>query len=800
MSGIRYALRTLIRDRGFSVVAILIIGLGIGANTAIFSVVNTLLLRPLPFHEPEHLVWVANTGVGGLSAETSRASNLRDYRTMNRSFEDLTAYFAFYDYQSFTLTGDGEPERLVGVGVAQDFLDVLGIQPEIGRNFVDEECVWNGRAAVLLTHGFWSRRFGEDPGIVGRSITINDKPTAVVGVLPASFDFSSVFTPGSSIDFLNPFPICDETDRWGNTLAIMGRLAPGVTIEQAQAELDLINRQLKEADPERWGLGAVVTDLEERITGRFRPALLVLACAVGVVLLIACTNLSNLLLARGASRRKEIAVRSALGAGRARLIRQMLTESLLLSGCGALVGVLIAYAVTRAVATTSAVSIPLLQAVAIDGTTLLFTLIVAVSTGLLFGIVPALQISGTHDYSPLNESSRGSSEGRSRKWLREVLVVSEVALACVLLVGAGLLLRSFLTVMDVDLGFQPAGTAAWRIEVGQRYPDFNEKNGFYERLLRRVEAVPGVESVGLTDTLPLGRNRSWSVGAKGEVYREGEYPNAFPRIVDSGYLETMRIPLIAGRHFTQHDTRDRENVMIINEAMAGRLWPDRDPIGQAAMIGDSEWRVVGVVANVRPSSLEEEAGLEMYMPIRQQSDWGSMELAVRTNLPTESVAPGVRAALRTVDPALPTSDYQTLDQIVDRSVSPRRFILLLIGAFSVTALLLASIGIYGVISYSVSQQTQEIGIRMAMGASAVQVQGRIVMKTLILASAGILVGMVGAFMVSRLMASQLYGIGPTDPLTFVAITLLLALISVLAGHLPARRASRIDPMSVLRSA
>jgi len=373
-----------------------------------------------------------------------------------------------------------------------------------------------------------------------------------------------------------------------------------------------------------------------------------------------------------------------------------------------------------------------------------------------------------------------------------------VALASVLLVGAGLLLRSFLTVLDVDLGFQPGGTAVWRIETGQRYPDFAERIAFYERLVRSVEAVPGVEAVGLTDALPLGRNRAWGIRAKGEVYQEGQNPNAFPRLVDNGYIRTMQIPLIAGRDFTPHDTTDVEDVMIVNEAMARRLWPGRDPIGQTVLIGRGEWRVVGVVSNVRHSSLEEEAGLEMYLPIRQQSDWRSLELVIRTNLPPESLAPGVRGALRTIDPALPTSDFKTLGQMVDRAVSPRRFILLLLGAFALTAVLLASLGIYGVVSYSVNQRTQEIGIRMTLGASAAHLQMGVVARTLMLAAVGILMGLAGSFALSRLVASLLYGVSATDPATFVLMMILLILISALAGYLPARRASRIDPMSVLR--
>jgi predicted permease len=799
---VRYAFRTLGREPGFFAVAVLIVGLGIGATTAMFSVVNPILLQQLPFRDPERLVRVANTGTGGLSSVTSRASNLRDWRRLNESFEDLAGYFAFFDYGSYNLVGQGEPERLVGVGVTQNFLELLGVQPQLGRNFVDEECIWNGRPAALLTHSLWERRFASDPAIVGKSITLNNDPTTVVGVLPASFDFAGVFSPGSRIDMLTPFPVADETDRWGNTLAVIGRLKPGVTAGNAQAELDLINARLREQDPARWGLGAAVSGLQEHITGRFRQALLVLAGAVALVLLIACTNLSNLLLSRAASRRKEVAIRSALGAGRYRLIRQMLTESLVLSGCGAMLGIAIAFAVTRGVAATSAISIPLLHAVQVDSTALGFTLIVAVSTGLLFGIVPALQVSGADEHDALRDSTRGSSEGKGRSWIRGALVVSEVALACVLLVGAGLLLRSFLTLLDVDLGFQPEHAVAWRVDVGDRFADSGpgERVAFYERLVAAFKAVPGVESVGLTDTLPLGRNRGWGIRAKGVDYPEGS-PGAQPRMVDHGYIEAMRIPVIAGRSFNAFDTRESERVMVINEAAAQRLWPGQDPIGQIALVGNNtEWRIIGVVQNVRHSSLEEESGNEMYMNIRQQGDWGAIDAVIRTRLPVESLAPGIRAALRSLDSTLPASDFQTLGQIVDRAVSPRRFVLLLLVAFTAVALLLASLGIYGVVSYSVNQRTQEIGIRMALGASAGNVRWRVLRKTLALASIGVAIGAVGSFAMARLIGSLLYGVAPTDPLSFAAMMLVLTLVALVAGYLPARRASRIDPMSVLRSA
>jgi predicted permease len=795
---LKYTFRNLSRAPGFFFVAVTIVGLGIGATTAIFSVVNAVLLRPLPFHEPERLVWVANTEEGGgLSAVTSRTSNLRDWRRLNQSFESLTGYFAFYNYSSFTLGGNGDPERLVGVGVAQNFLDVLGVRPQLGRNFVDEECIWNGRGAVILSHGFWQRRYGGDPGIVGAPITLNDQPTTVVGVLPASFDFPSIFAPGSKVDFLNPFPISDETDQWGNTLAVIGRLAPGMSAEKAQADLELVNRQLQQADPARWGLGAEVTGLQQQITGRFRRALLVLACAVGVVLLIVCVNLSNLLLARASARTKEMAIRSALGASRTRLVRQLLTESLVLSGCGAVLGVAVAFGITRAVAGTRAFSIPLLQSVAVDGDALLFALGAALATGLLFGVVPALQASGAHQREALADSSRGSSETRARTWTREALVVAEVALACVLVVGAGLLLRSFVTLLNVDLGFRPDRVVAWRIEMGDR--DRDQRIAFLERLLESVRAVPGVESAGLTDSLPLGRNRTWGIGAKGVVYEEGEQPQAFPRMVSSGYIETMGIRLISGRHFTPRDSEDAERAVIVNETMARRLWPGRDPVVRGAQLS-GDWRVVGVVADVRHSSLEEEAGLEMYMPMKQQADWGSPDLVVRSKLKPESIVASVRATLRNVDPTLPTAEFRTLEGMVDRAVSPRRFIVLLLGYFALAALVLAAVGIYGVVSYSVSQQTHEIGIRMALGATAAEVQSRVVGRTLKLTALGMLAGSLGYFVVSRLLTPLLHGISATDPMTLVLTVVVLALIATLAGYLPALRASRTDPAIVLRSA
>ncbi len=797
----RYALRKIRREPGFFVFAALIIGLGVGANTAVYSVMSPLMLRPLPFAEPERLVWVALRSEGGMSAVTSRTSNLRDYRKLNRTFEALTGYFAFFEYGSYNLVGDGQPERLVGVGIAQNFLDVLGVRPLLGRGFVEEESVWNGRPAAILTHAFWTRRFNADPAMVGKSITLNGKPTVIVGVLPRSFDFASTFAPASRVDFLLPFPISDETDQWGNTLAMIGRLKPGVSIQTAQADFDAMTVRLKEADPARWGLGAVVSGLRDHIAGDFRTAMFLLVAAAGAVMLVACANLSNLLLARGRKRGKEMAVRSALGADRRRLLRQLTVESLILALCGGLVGVLLAFAVTRLVASSSAIRIPLLGAVSLDVGALLFTLLVTLVAGLLVGIAPVLQLSSGKEATAINDASRGSTEGKRSAAVREVLVVAEVALACVLLVGGGLLLRSFASVLDVKLGFQPHGTVAWRVDTERNFENREAAVAFYDRLIARIQAVPGVEGAGLTDTPPLGRNRGWGIRAKGVVYEEGQAPGAFPRMVDHRYLQVMQIPLVAGRHFTEHDDTKSGKVVIINETAAKRLFPGQDPIGKTVLISgpDVDWQVIGVVSDVRHQSLEQDSGLEMYLPLAQTPDFAGLSMMVRSRLPIASLVGGIRAALQDVDPAMPTGDYQTLDSVVDRAVSPRRFILVVLGTFAGTALLLAALGIYAVLSYSVSQRIPEIGIRMALGESAARVQRRVVGRTLLLAGTGIAIGAALSFVLSRLMQSLLYGVEPTDVPTFAGMAAILLLVSVLAAWLPARRASSTDPLMALRS-
>ena len=772
--------------------------IGVAAVTSVFSVMSPLMLRPLPFAQQERLVWVANAPSGGMSAMTSRSSNLRDYRIHNRSFEELTGFFAFFEYNSFNLLGSGAPERLIGVGVVQNFLPVLGVRPLLGRNFTDEESVWNGRPAAILTHGFWTRRFGGDPKIVGRSITLNNTPTEIVGVLPPWFDFASTFAPASHVDFLQPFPISDETDRWGNTLSMVGRLEPGVTVASAQADLDRVNAQLRQADGNRWGLNATVSGLRDHLAGGFRAPLVVLAVAAGLVLAIACGNLSNLLLVRAQQRSREMSVRSALGATRRRLIVQLLTEALILATCGGVLGVLLAFWLTSWIAGTTAVSIPLLRTVSVDASALGFTLLATLATGLVVGIAPALQLSQGREWAALGEASRGSSEGRRSGMVREILVVGEVALAFVLLVGGGLLLRSFVGLLDVNLGFRPDGVVMWQIDAGRNFANQEAQLAYHESLLARVRAVPGVEVVGLIDTPPLGRNRSWMIRAKGVVYERGQVPGVFPRLVDSEYLKAMRIPLVAGRHFTAEDRAQSDSVVILNRTAAARLFPGVDPIGRVVVL-DRDRRVVGVVSDVRHLALDAESGLEAYVPYTQLNDFGTLAMIVRSRLPVATLAPAVKAALTSADPALPVNDYQAFDNVVDRSVSPRRFILLVLGGFAGTALLLAALGIYAVLSYAVSQRVREIGIRMALGESASRVRWRVIGRTLLLAGIGVIIGAVASVGASRLLRSLLYGVGPTDALAFGVTTILLVAVSAAAGSLPARRASKTDPMVALRS-
>jgi predicted permease len=793
-------MRTLWRDAAFAAFAILIVGLGVGASCTIFSVVNTLLIRPLPFRDPGRLVWIANhqDETNDMSGKTSQTDYLLDVRAKNQSYEDLAAYYAFYGLGDAKLIGDGQPERLTSVPVTQNFFPLLGVEPQIGRLFSAEESKQNGPRVTLLSDGLWRRKFAADPSIVGRALSFDGGPVTVVGVLPARFDFSTVFTPGSRVDMFEPLPLSPEINRQGNTVAIIGRLKPGVSVESARAETAVLGKLLQQEHKERNDFEPKVSGLAEHVSGRLRPTLVVLASAVGVVMLIVCANLSNLLLARGAARRKEIAIRAALGAGRGRLIGQMLTESLVLSCCGGALGLLLAFVGTRALAHLTSVSIPLLSDVRIDARVLGFTLVAALLTGLLFGLVPALQVQDLKLHDTLKDSNRGSSQGRGHAWIRGALVVSEIALACVLLVGAGLLIRSFLRVLDVDMGFRPERAAALRIDPNSSYKTQEQQNSYFTEALHRVMDVPGIEGAGLSDSLPLGHNRSWGVAAKGVQYTPETYPIGFPRIISEGYFRAMGIPLRAGRDFTERDTKGSLNVIIINESLARNLWPGENPIGKIVRADNPERTVVGVVGDVHHMALEEASGNEFYIPMRQTQDYGTVDLVARTSLPTAELASRLREALRPIEPDLPTANLRTLQTLVDRAVSPRRFVVWLLGGFAGFALVLASLGIYAVISYSVSQRTQEIGIRMALGASAETLRRVILLQTLALAGMGMVVGALASWALARMLSGLLFGVTSSDPLTFAGMLVILTAVAALAGYLPARRASRIDPMSALR--
>jgi predicted permease len=797
---LRYTIRTLRRDRAFAAIAVLILALGIGANIAVFSVVNTILLRPLPFPNAARLAWLAgNSGVGGLSTVTYRVDAYEEFQRHNQSFQEVTAFVPFLGYSDYKLTGHGEPKPVSGVLVAGDFFQTLGVQPELGRLFIPEECRKGAAPAVLLTHAFWREEFSANPSIVGQAITLNNRSVTVVGVLPATFDFGSVFSPGSKYDVFAPIAM-DEIRNFGHMLSLVGLLKPGITVSQAQAEATVLFPQLKGSDNPSWvtDIRMTITGLQDYVSGKLRRSLIVLWCAVGLILLIVCVNLSNLLLSRTAARSKEFAVRNALGASRVRLFRQLLTESLVLSGAGAAVGAALAFALTTYLAHQGSIGLPLLSSIRVDGAALAWTLLITLVVAFLFGLAPGLILGRGNVQEALKESGRGTSEGKKHDQMRSMLVVSEVALACVLLVSAGLLLRSFLHVLDVDLGFQPS--QAYSIQVD--YDDGGnaaKRGAILQVILRRVSAIPGIEAAGFTDMLPLSRNRSWDLLAKGSVHPKEENLDAMVRIVTPGYLQAMGIRLREGRDFTWLDTPKSEPVIVINETAARRHWPGESPIGHIAQgIGDGDTKVVGVISDIRQNSLEEGTIPEVFVPITQGNPQGA-ELVVRSKLLPTTLAPGVMSALRELNPGQPIVELRPIQTLVDHAVSPRRFFVMLVSIFAGLGLMLAALGIYGVISYSVARQTREIGIRMALGATAGHVLLGVLSKTMRLATLGIGLGAIASFAVARWISSLLFHTEPADPATFLMIILLLIVVAYMSGFFPARRACGIDPMAALRN-
>jgi len=807
LTDLRFALRQLAKSPGFAFTAIATLALGIGVCTAMFSIVRTVLLKPLPVRDPDRLVWIENTGGNGLSSRTSRVDTILGWREHSQSLESLAAWFAFSDYGRLTLSGSGEPERLRYVGVSENFLPTLGISLLHGRNFTTEECRWQGSdgtssksAAVILSYSFWQRRFAGDPSAIGRVLTLNNTPTTIVGVLPRSFNFAAIFTPGNEVEVISPFPLSPETTRWGNTVFGVGRLRPGVTVEQTQTELTLISERLRKTLPNAYDFGARVQPLDAALRGKFRGAFLILSGAVVCVLIIACLNLSNLLLARLNVRRQEFAVRIALGAGRGHLVRQTLTESLLLAFTGSVLGVPLAVWATALLARLQTFGVPLLQDAGVDPTALAVTVGITTLAGLACGLLPALYLAQGQRNQTLQHATHQRTGGRSATFARNALIVTEVALACVLLVGAGLLFRSFNSLLQINLGFQPGHAMSWRVDPPRGFANPAETNAYYDALVARVAALPGVESVGLSDCLPLSRNRTWGAGAVGVNYANGKYPIAFPRIVDHRYLQTMRIPLIAGRTFAESDNEKGANVIVINESLARAAFPDgRDPIGQKLQVGRDGSTIVGIAADVRHSSLEEGGSPEMYLCFRQGNDVSALEMVVRSNRPAASLVPDVRAALVAFDPSLPNGEYYELDRLVDNAVGPRRLITRLLGFFSCLALLLAAIGLYGVMAFAVTQRQQEIGIRLAIGAQRGDILSMILRGGLRLVALGVAAGLAGSLALTRVLQGQLFGISAYDPLTFAGIAGLLTAVAAVACLLPALRATRVDPLVAVRA-
>jgi predicted permease len=792
---LRYGIRGMFRNPGSTIFAILIVGLGIGGASTVFSVVNALLLRPLPFRDPQQLVWISNG-----DTYTTQAEHFADLREQNQSFSDLAGWFSFYNSGDEELTGSGEPERITSIPVTWNLFSMLGVDPAIGRSFTKQESEgkYSAPSVMVLSNSFWHRRFASDPNVVGQKMTLNNQPVTIIGVLPASFDFSSVFAPGTFIDVFIPWPVADNSKPHGNTMAVIGRLKSGVTMQNAKSAITVLAQQLVSQHPDRNPIHPKLVPLEQHVSGEVRPALLLLICAVGVVMLIVCANISHLQMARMGTRQKEMAIRAALGAGRFRLLRQVLTESIALSCCGAALGLLLAVAGTRGLAHLSAFNLPLLESVRVDGSTLVFTLLAAVASGVLFGLAPALQVPAYKLREGLQDAGRESSAGGHHTWFRDGLVISQFALACVLLVGAALLIQSLLRVLAVNLGFQPERAAALRIDPSFKIKSFEQQNVFIDDVLNRVRSIPGITAAGVSDLLPLDGDRSWQVSAKGQVYDENNHPEAFIRVVTDGYFQALGVALKSGREFTQSDRKSGEPVVMVNETFARTLWPGQDAVGKI-ITQDGGRRVIGVVDDVHHGGPESLGGSEMYMPMRQTGDYSAMRLVVRTTLPPDTLAASIRAALRPIDPNLPVAEFQTLQGLVDKAVSPRRFLVMLLSGFAGFALVLASLGIYALISYSVHKRTKEIGIRMALGANPGLVQRGVLATTLRLALAGVALGTLGSFALSKWIQSLLFGTTPTNPAVFFGVGLLLCSVALLAAYIPARRASRIEPLQALRT-
>ncbi|MDA2936770.1 ABC transporter permease [Acidobacteria bacterium AH-259-A15] len=798
LQDLRYGVRMLTKNPGFTVVAVLTLALGIGANTAIFSVVNGVLLHPLPYPDSDRLVMLWETYVQkGWFQGSASLPNFTDWRERNQTFEEMAAFRT----TGANLSGEDQPDRVTVADVTHRFFSILGVETALGRTFLPEEDQPGRAKVVVLSHGLWERRFGADPNTLGQKLMLNGEAATVVGVMPAAFDFPE------DIDLWAPLAL-DSTQRGRRSqfLRVIARLKPALTLEQAQAQMDIIARQLGKEYPRTnrdWGIN--VLSLYDHTVGTMRPALLILLGAVGFVLLIACANVANLFLARATGREKEMAIRAALGAGRKRIIRQLLTESGVLAVLAGSLGVLLAFWGIDLLLALSPDNLPRMDEVGVDGRVLGFTLIVSLAAGVLFGLAPGLQASKTDLNVSLKEGGR-TSDNSGGQHLRGLLMVSEVALGLVLLIGAGLLIKSFYRLQQVDPGFNPKNLLTLRFSLPRvNYPEEHQIVGFYRQLLERVETLSQVESTGAVHVVPLrGENQSIAIAEEGQPYltSEGKFITGNYRRVSPNYHRTMEIPLIRGRLFTQQDNAHSSGVVIINETMARRYWPDDDPLGRRFRIatGDEILRtIVGVVGDVKHFGLNNETRPEMYVPHSQDSKYAlSMALMVRTTRSPESVVAEVRHELQTLDSQLPIYNAESMEKIIFRSVGLHRFTMILVAVFAGAAFLLAAIGIYGVISYSVSQRSHEFGVRMALGAQRTDILKLMLKHGMRLALVGATVGLAGALALTRVMTSLLYEVSPADPTIFSLVASLIILVALLACYFPARRATKVDPMTALR--
>src|SRR5690242_18289324 len=802
LTDIRYGVRSLLKRPAFTAIALLTLALGIGVNSAIFSAVDSILLRPLPLKDPGRLVSVwEQTPRDGIQQNEAAPANFFDLQKQNHVFEQIGAFGP----DDVNLTGDGEPERLDGQVVTANVFSILGVPAAVGRTFLPGEDQLGQEHVVVLSDTLWQRRFNRDPSIVNRAITLNGESFIVIGVMPRGF-----FFPAREVELWTPWAMEPEqkNGRGDHYLRLVARLRPGTTVEHANADLASIAQRLAAEYPRtNEGLGFVAHSLHQDYVGNLRLPILILFAAVGLVLLIACANVANLLLAQATTRRKEIAIRIALGARRWTIVRQMLVESLLLACGGGLIGVLGAFWGVEALAKLLPESLSKLQGVAIDARVLLFTLGVSVLTAIVFGGVPALLASRTTPGATLSDVARDMTGGNSGRHVRRVLVVSEVALAVVLLVSAGLLIRSFQLLRQVEPGFKTDGALTMRMVLPfPKYAKAEARRAFYDEVLRQVKETPGVDAAGMITFLPLsfnGMNFSFSVEGRAAP-SDVNLPFALFRVVSPDYFRAMGIPLLRGRSFEAHDTVDSTPVTVIDRRLAEQYWPGEEAIGKRLKVGPvdspNEWlTVVGVVGDVRQTGLYAQK-LEFYVPYMQErrSFMAPRDLVVRTKADPAVIAAAVRKAVWVVDKDQPVSNVRTLDQVFAAAISQERFQALMLGLFAALALVLACVGLYGVISYSVVQRTHEIGVRMALGAQPADVLQLVIRQGMTLTLAGLIVGIIAGTFVTRVLTDLLFGVTPRDPLTFAGVPVLLLLVALLACYIPARRATRIDPLAALR--